>query len=383
MNRKTSNGWRNPYALLALVAWVPLGLGAKGCDHAIVGDDGHDGGCTTDCPSGEAGADTGGTTSGGDAGKGGNAGTSGHVGKGGDAGRGGTSATGGAPATGGASTTGGSPSTGGSMATGGAPTNGGAPTGGSAGGGQAGSAGNSVCGGLQGLTCDTGQYCDFALAAQCGAADQTGTCRPILTGGCTADYNPVCGCDGTTYSNGCEAAHAGVAVAATGACAASGATCGGVTGALCDGNSFCKFPSTVGQSCGSGDQTGTCEKIPDLCDAVFTPVCGCDGKTYSSECYANTQGVSITSADACPSSSTTCGGITGMQCPDGQYCDFPTATNCGSGDQTGTCRDKNVVCPQVTGTALEVCGCDGKTYFNSCAAQQAGVAIASSGACTK
>ncbi len=74
------------------------------------------------------------------------------------------------------------------------------------------------CGTRGARPCGAGQYCAFPLSAQCGAADHPGTCAPRPQA-CITLYQPVCGCDGRTYSNSCAAASAGVSVSSTGACA--------------------------------------------------------------------------------------------------------------------------------------------------------------------
>ncbi len=237
-------------------------------------------------------------------------------------------------------------------------------------------AGNA-CGGLLGLSCAEGQFCDFPLDAICGAADATGVCE-VIPQACTREFNPVCGCDGVTYSNGCIARSEGVSVASLGECAPSeGATCGGLLGLSCADSEFCSFAPEA--SCGAADQTGVCSPRPEVCTQIFDPVCGCDGLTYGNACTAASAGVSVASVGECaPSEGVTCGGLLGAACGVGEFCNFPLGAICGAADQTGVCSPVPEAC---TLEVNPVCGCDEQTYSNACAANQAGVSVASAGEC--
>jgi len=110
-------------------------------------------------------------------------------------------------------------------------------------------------------------------------------------------YAPVCGCDGLTYGNECEADSAGVNVDHAGACFGAGSDCGGLQGLECDQDYFCNYDDL---DCGAADQTGVCDRIPHECPDIFAPVCGCDSKTYDHECLAHNAGVSVASQGECP-----------------------------------------------------------------------------------
>jgi hypothetical protein len=189
-----------------------------------------------------------------------------------------------------------------------------------------------------GTACEAGEYCDYPD----GACWVFGDCAPIPED-CTGT-DPVCGCDFTDYSNRCEAAAAGVDVEFEGTCeeaicapmdATSEGDCDAIAGYAWDGGDC----SAIACRCAGID----CDFIYATRDECLDSYWDCTGPP--------------------------CGGITGVRCGTGEFCDYRDGDMCGAFDATGVCHTLPSTCDS---EVSPVCACDGGTYDNDCLAHRAG-----------
>jgi len=188
---------------------------------------------------------------------------------------------------------------------------------------------------------------------------------------CPMIYRPVCGSNGKTYGNDCEAKCDGFKVNHKGFCSRPS-----------QDNTLsvfrrrrlikripksCVCPKLLNPVCGSNNKTYTneceanCKKItvftsgecqgkkptegPCICPKLINPVCGSNGKTYNNECEAKCEKIKTFTKGECPQ------------------------------QQTQVC-----ICPAIHNP---VCGSDSKTYENDCVAKCEKITTYTKGSCSK
>lgn len=210
-------------------------------------------------------------------------------------------------------------------------------------------------------SCATSGDCagDHYCARPTGTCAAPGHCEPSPTS-CMPVWDPVCGCDGLTYDNGCSAAGAGESLEYGGLCVPP----------FCETNIECQGLGYCAKVEGDCDGLGDCQPPPSACLPTLDPVCGCDGITYDNSCYAARVGENVDYPGECvppPCQSSD-------DCHPQAYC----AKADGDCDGTGQCETRPAACVPSEPT---VCGCDGVTYNDLCYAHLAGVSVDFDGSC--
>lgn len=151
--------------------------------------------------------------------------------------------------------------------------------------------------------------------------------------------------------------------------------CGGPTNLGCPTGMVCDRRDAL---CANASAYGTCVPAPTSC-TPGTPVCGCDGQTYPSDCDRLMAGVTMQRSGMCSPAPTPCART--VDCAAGLFCELPEG-DCGEG-AVGVClvpsREGCDICSEFLSSPI--CGCDGLTYLNDCSRRAAGVAKFFDGAC--
>lgn len=104
------------------------------------------------------------------------------------------------------------------------------------------------------------------------------------------------------------------------------------------------------------------------CTREYIPVCGCNNKTYPTECVARSKGVESWTPGVCVVETA----------PTSVPTSIPTSLPIASPECFDPAKKNNNMCPMYY---LPVCGCNGRTYSNTCVAESAGIKKWTDGMC--
>jgi hypothetical protein len=246
-------------------------------------------------------------------------------------------------------------------------------------------------------TCLEGS-CTYEVIPDDGLCDDEDPCtieESCVGGLCVAYLTAVVCCDPFTC-DGNHTAHDTDKDGCDDACSQN--TCKDHEG--CDEVGYCYFEPGL-----CGEEMGLCVKEQKPCEDKQAPVCGCDGVTYGSACFAALEKVSVLHKSPCEviceelvcPEGAKAKDVDGDSCADACFCpdDTPTelepcedakcadTADCKVGAycmkldglcaDLGTCTKMPENCE---GQVSSVCACDGETYESECQANQAGMSLA-------